>query len=452
MRISNCILLTILLNFVLIANAQESNSKFKEWAKTPPMGWNSWDCFGSSVTEAEVRSNAEYMAKHLKKYGWQYIIVDIRWYLDNETANGYNQANPQFSIDKYGRYTPAVNRFPSAKDGKGFKALADFIHSKGLKFGLHIMRGVPKIAVQRKMKIEGTNYTADQIYSTKDLCSWLNDNYTVDADKPGAQAYYNSLYRLFASWGVDFVKCDDLSAPVYHEKEIELIRHAIDNCGRAIVFSTSPGPTPVSEAENVSQNANMWRMVNDLWDNWPALSHLMMVAKKWYPYIATGTWPDCDMIPLGHISLRGENGRSRMSSLSKDEQNTLMTFFTIFRSPLFFGGNLPDNDAFTLSLLSNKDVLKMHNQSTNVRLIFQDKEKIAITSTNKKDGAIYLAIVNLKNVDQDINVQLSDLGINKSAKIYDMWHHQQMGLFASSFSKNLRPHASGLYIIKRSKR
>lgn len=219
-------------------NAQNRTS-FKQWAQTPPMGWNSWDCYGPTVQESEVKANADYMAKNLKKYGWQYIVVDIRWFIENDKAGGYNQTDARYVIDKYGRYMPAVNRFPSAADGSGFKHLADYVHSKGLKFGIHIMRGIPKMAVDKKMPVLGAGgITADKIYSTDLQCTWLKDNYTIVADRKGAQEYYNSIFDLYASWGVDFVKVDDLSRP-YHLGEIELIRNAIDRTGRHIVLSTS---------------------------------------------------------------------------------------------------------------------------------------------------------------------------------------------------------------------
>src|SRR5665811_1434224 len=188
---------------------------------------------------------------------------------------------------------------------------------KDLKFGIHIMRGIPTKAVEQKLPIKGTNgITAQDIYSTENQCKWLRDNYTILADRPGAQEYYNSILNLYASWGVDFIKVDDLSAPIYHEKEIELIRNAIDQTGRKIVLSTSPGETPVVAAEHVSDHANMWRMVNDVWDEWHHIKHLIGVSQDWYPYIGSGTWPDCDMIPLGRISVRGERGADRMSRLT----------------------------------------------------------------------------------------------------------------------------------------
>ncbi|PXV60188.1 alpha galactosidase A [Dysgonomonas alginatilytica] len=421
---------------------------FKEWAPTPPMGWNSWDCYGPTVEEHEVKANSDYMAKNLKKYGWEYIVVDIRWFVKNDKAGGYNQTDPIYVLDEYGRYQPAVNRFPSAADGEGFKKLADYIHSQGLKFGIHIMRGVPKEAVAKKMPIKGTNgITADQIYSTELQCEWLRDNYTIVAKKPGAQEYYNSIMDLYASWGVDFIKIDDLSRP-YHQAEIELIRKAIDQTGRPMVLSTSPGETPVNKGDHVKENANMWRMVDDVWDTWGHLTHLMQVAQGWYSYISPGTWPDCDMIPLGRISVRGERGEDRMTRLTKDEQYSLMTFFTILRSPLMFGGDMPSNDAFTLSLLTNEEVLKMHRESTDVRQVYQKDGKLAITSRNPKTGDIYLALFNIQDGKSDtVGVSFADVGIKNGSSVEDVWSGEKLGAFTGSFSRTLSPHSCGLYKI-----
>ena len=420
--------------------------EFKEWAQTPPMGWNSWDCYGPTVEEHEVKANADYMAEHLKDFGWEYIVVDIRWFVENDKAGGYNQTDPIYVLDEYGRYLPATNRFPSAKDGKGFKELADYVHSKGLKFGIHIMRGIPTEAVERQLPIKGADgVTADQIYSTDLQCLWLRDNYTILADKPGAQEYYNSIFDLYAEWGVDFIKIDDISRP-YHQAEIELIRKAIDQSGRPMVLSLSPGKTPIEDAAHVTEHANMWRMVDDVWDLWRDITHLLDVAQDWYPHIKPGTWPDCDMIPLGRISVRGERGEDRMSRLTKEEQYTLMSLFTIFRSPLMFGGDLPSNDEFTLSLLTNEEVLRMHHDGTDVRQIFQKDGKVAITSRNSKTEEVYLAIFNIDDDKaQEISVNLKDLGLNGDCKVTELWSGEEIGVYSNDFSQTIQPHASGLY-------
>jgi hypothetical protein len=285
---------------------EKPNTQFWNYAKTPPMGWNSWDCYGPTVTEAEVKANADYMGEKLKQHGWEYIIVDIRWYIENDKAGGYNEKDAIYTMDEYGRFTPAVNRFPSAANGKGFKPLADYVHSKGLKFGIHLMRGIPIEAVKKNCPIKDSRYTAKDIYSDSLQCGWLRDMKTIDTLKVGAQDYYNSIFNLYASWGVDFVKVDDLSRP-YHHGEIAMIRKAIDQSGRPMVFSTSPGATPLKWANHVVNHANMWRICDDFWDNWAMLAPQFKRCANWAPYIGEGHWPDADMLPLGHIASPNPN-------------------------------------------------------------------------------------------------------------------------------------------------
>lgn len=368
---------------------------FKTWAQTPPMGWNSWDCFGPTVVEEEVKQNADYMAERLAAYGWEYVVVDIRWYVENDKAGGYNQTNPIYVYDEYGRYTPALNRFPSAADGVGFKALADYVHNKGLKFGIHLMRGLPKVAAEKKLPVKGTDgITCDMICNNDSACTWLRDNYKVDCTKPGAQEYYNSCFDMYAQWGVDFVKIDDLSRP-YHTGEIEMIRKAIDQCGRPIVLSISPGETPLDKVDHVKEHANMWRTVDDFWDNWSQLNYQFQVCAKWAPYIAPGTWPDADMLPLGKISIRGERGAERWTQFTRDEQYTMMNLWTIFKSPLMFGGHLPENDAATDSLLTNRDVLYMHHYSMNNREVTNQDNHVMWSADDPANGDKFVALFNL---------------------------------------------------------
>ena len=319
-------------------------------------------------------------------------MVDIRWFVENDKAGGYNQTDPIYVYDEYGRYTPALNRFPSAANGVGFKALADYVHGLGLKFGIHIMRGLPKIAAEKKLPVKGTNgITCDMIASNDSACTWLRDNYKVDYRKPGAQEYYNSIFDLYAQWGVDFVKVDDLSRP-YHTAEIEMIRHAIDQCGRPIVLSISPGETPLNKMEHVKNHANMWRTVDDFWDNWSQLNYQFNVCAKWAPYIAPGTWPDADMLPLGKISIRGERGEERWTNFTTDEQYTMMNLWTIFKSPLMFGGDLPQNDEATNKLLTDPEVLYMHHYSANNRQLNRNDNRIVWAADDPANGDKFVAV------------------------------------------------------------
>jgi alpha-galactosidase len=355
------------------------------------MGWNSWDCYGPTVVEDEVKANADYMAANMKKFGWQYIVVDIRWYVANDKSGGYNEKDPDFNIDQYGRFIPAGNRFPSSVNGNGFRPLASYIHEKGLKFGLHMMRGIPVIAVNRNTPILGSDAKAGEIFSKEGQCVWLKDMYTIVAGKPGAQEYYNSVFKQYASWGIDFVKVDDLSG---RKDEIELIRKAIDKCGRPIVLSISPGGDEPEAAAFLKNNVNMWRTSNDFWDNWPALKNQFIILNNWTGLGTKGSYPDGDMLPLGKIGLRAERGEPRMTGFTKDEQITLMTLFSIFHSPLMFGGDLPSNDEFTLSLITNKDVLYVNQNSIDGRQLFRENDIITWTAGDPETGDTFLALFN----------------------------------------------------------
>lgn len=426
------------------ATHENRGQNFLQYAKTPPMGWNSWDCYGPTVTEAEVRSNADYMAGRLKQHGWQYVVVDIRWFVENDKAGGYNEKDPIYTMDQYGRFMPAVKKFPSAADGNGFKSLADYVHSKGLKFGIHLMRGIPVEAVKKNTPILESTAKAADIYSDKLQCGWLHDMYTIDARKKGAQEYYNSIFKLYASWGVDFVKVDDLSRP-YHQSEIGMIRKAIDQSGRPMVFSTSPGATPIEKADHVLKHANMWRICDDFWDNWDALKPQFKRCANWAPYIASGHFPDADMLPLGRISVRGERGADRMTGFSKKEQYTLMNLWAIFRSPLMFGGDLPSNDEFTLSLLTNDEVLAVNQHSANNKQLKEQDGLIVWTADVPDSTDKYVAFFNINDGGTaEISVTLTELGISGSYTVKDLWNKDNKGLVTSNFTVSVEPHASVL--------
>ena len=392
--------------------AQDDMATFRTWATTPPMGWNSWDCYYSSVTEKEVMQNAQYLVDNdLVKYGWEYVVVDIRWYCNHPSLGGgnYNQRGTQdYVLDAYGRYLPSPTRFPSAMvngENQGFKALADKIHSMGLKFGIHIMRGVPTSVVGSSYKLKGSESTAwSQVYNgTTSPCTWLKDNLLVKNNEYG-QLYYNSIFDLYAEWGVDFVKVDDLSRPFYTD-EIHMIRKAIDQTGRPIVLSLSPGKTQYTYAEECLGNANMWRMMDDLWDNWSAVDAVFNEAHAWETVTRPGNYADCDMLPLGQIAMTiADNGYTaaqsgRWTNLSQNEQYTMMTLWGICHSPLFFGGEMTKNDAFTLSLLNNEEYHQMHKYGENAHQVYNDEDngRVAWTSTDPATGNRYLALFQRDN-------------------------------------------------------
>ena len=368
--------------------------------KTPPMGWNSWDCLATTATEAQLLENAEYMREHMSALGWEYIVCDAQWY-EPFAGTGEDEYRPfaPLEMDGFGRLMPASNRFPSAAGGKGFAEIARRIHGMGLKFGLHLMRGIPRQAVYARLPVLGTDLTADQIANPFSISKWNGDMYGLNAC-PGAQAYYDSVFALFAEWGVDYVKVDDIcntnmykDNPYSGKAEIEMIRAAMDGFGRPMVLSLSPGPAVIEESWHLKKHANMWRITDDFWDSWHLLLDMFRRCDIWQSHVSEGCWPDCDMLPLGHIGMGF--GKPRLTNFTPDEQRTLMTLWCIFRSPLMMGGYLPDNDAFTLGLLTNAGLLAMHREGRNARQLSR-RDDSAVWRSDAPDG-VYIALFNLSD-------------------------------------------------------
>jgi len=425
----------------------------KDFIKKPPMGWNSWDCYGAGVTEDELLGNAEFMRDRLKQYGYQYVVCDIQWYEPAAKGNVYNNF-ADLCMDEYSRLIPAVNRFPSSANGAGFKPIADKIHSMGLKFGIHIMRGIPRQAVHRNTRIYGTTARARDIASQFSLCPWNTDMYGVDTEKRGAEEYYDSLFKLYASWGVDFVKVDDIANtefspqnPYSAEKEIEMIRAAIDRSGRDMVLSLSPGPAPLNKAEHLSENANMWRISGDFWDRWDKLLNMFSLCEKWYPYVKDGSFPDCDILPLGKLCIDGSymGDMGRDSGFTEEEQKTMMTLWAVFRSPLFFGGELRLTDDYTLSLVTNPEVINV-NQNSEKPLFVYNKGGIAVWQT-KIENCTAVAVFNLSDEEKHYKLSFSDLGIENVRAVRDLWARKDIPKCENDVAVSLKPHSSEFFEI-----
>ena len=419
-------------------------------APTPPMGWNSWDSFGTGVTEDETKANADYMSSKLAKHGWQYIVVDIQWSEPNPKTHGY-RPEAQLVMDANGRLTPATNRFPSSADGKGFKPLADYVHSKGLKFGIHIMRGIPRRAVDQDLPVLGTQVKASAIADKASICRWNSDMYGVDVTRPGGQEYYDSIVQMYASWGIDFIKADDMfgfGEGGDHSSEIAALSKAIKKSGRPIVLSLSPGTRNPAKVASFGPYAQMWRISGDFWDRWVDLKRQFPNFTKWQPYAKPGNWPDGDMLPLGHIGIRAERGDPRMSLLTKDEQRTLMTLWSVARSPLMFGGHLPDNDAFTLDLITNDEVLVVNQKANDAKELFTKGDQVAWVATLPGSNAKYLAVFNTGDTaEESIKVTWSDVGLSGKCSVRDLWAKKDLGVVSDGQTFKVAPHASAFYKI-----
>ncbi|MBQ9009993.1 MAG: glycoside hydrolase family 27 protein [Clostridia bacterium] len=413
-------------------------------ASVPPMGWNSWDCYGASVNEETVRRNADYMAKHLKSFGWEYVVVDIEWYQPTAATHEYIPF-AGLTMDEYGCLMPAVNRFPSAADGKGFRPLADYIHSLGLKFGIHIMRGLPRMAAHQHLPIRGSRYTCSDAANPADVCAWNPDMYGLRSEHPAAKDYYDQLFRLYAEWGVDFVKCDDIAREYPRcAREIELISEACAGCGREIVLSLSPGPAPLDRAEHLKKYANMWRITDDFWDEWPLLLGMFERAEKWCIHAGPGHWPDADMLPVGALrQCYPEHPRGNWTQFTQAEQRTMMTLWCMMRSPLMVGGELTKNDPFTLALLTNEKLLKIETDTVAARPLFRD-ERSCVWCAYTGDGRRYVAAFNLSDEPQKLRVT-PDLMEMKPRRYCELWTDRSSdGLFPEA---NLCPHDVAVWEI-----
>ena len=420
-----------------------------QFAKTPPMGWNSYDYYDTTVNEAQVRANAEYMAEHLKEFGWEYIVVDIQWYAHGAgTRRNQHQYIPfsKLEMDEYSRLLPDPNRFPSSVNGAGFRPLADYIHSLGLKFGIHIMRGIPRAAAHEHTAVKGINVTADEIAIPNSICWWNPDMYGV-TNTPEGQAYYDSIFELYAQWGVDFIKCDDicrLDQPSARY-ETEMLAKAIEKNGRPMVLSLSPGPAKIDWAWHYETYANMWRITDDFWDNWKLLKDMFHRCEIWQKHVYEGCYPDCDMLPLGYLG-KGF-GQERTTHFTKEEQRTMMTMWCLFGSPLMLGCEMTKLDDWTLSLLTNREVLAMLTPKCVPHQICLDDNKAIWTAHNKEAESSYVALFNLSDEEAEVSIAWKDLQLGTApSSLTELWTKATATVDADGILKAKLPaHGSVVY-------
>ncbi len=423
------------------------------FAPMPPMGWNSYDYYDTTVDEEQVKANADYMAAHLKEYGWQYIVVDIQWYAHGAGSKRDRYQYIPFSkleMDEFGRLQPDPERFPSSAGGRGFGPLAEYVHSLGLKFGIHIMRGIPRMAAHQHLKVKGTEVTADEIANPSSICGWNPDMYGV-RNCPEGQAYYDSLLQMYAEWGVDFIKCDDIcntniypANPYSARHEVEMLHRAIRSCGREVVLSLSPGPALIEQAWHYETYANMWRITDDFWDKWELLKDMFHRCELWQNHVSKGCYPDCDMLPLGYLG-KGF-GQERQTNFTFEEQKTMMTLWCLFGSPLMLGAELTKLDEKTLSLLTNRRILNMLTPDCRPRQLVLDDKRAVWRADNEGSGEHYAALFNLSDEAAEVAVPAESLGLEgRKTKLTEGWSGEESVFSEASLKAQLLPHGCVVY-------
>jgi alpha-galactosidase len=468
-------------------------------APTPPMGWNSWDAYGLTITEEQFRANVKVLATQLKPYGWNYAVIDEGWFFYNPQDRPHPDTL-HYALDYWGRYVPVPERFPSAVAPSNqvapaapatpvagppklaatlgetsLKPLGDWVHSQGLKFGIHIVRGIPRASVERNLPIADSSFTVTDAADTSDACPWDPTNWGVK-DNAAGQAWYDSLLKQYAGWGVDLLKVDCIANNPYRIDEIRMIRRAIDKTGRPIVLSLSPGPTALEHADEVAHEAQMWRISNDIWDlwvnprGWPiAVSSQFARLAAWAPHTQPGRWPDADMLPLGELRPVPGDGQPRTTRLTPTEQRTLLTLWSIARSPLILGANLTLLDQPTLKLLTAPNVLRIDQAATHSGQVLHSGDVIAwvadlpadlpanlpaaLRPAPRSDAAgatTALALFNTGDTPQTITTSFAAYHLGATTyRVTDAWSGKSLGKLKSIENLTIEPHDSVLWLLKK---
>jgi hypothetical protein len=450
---------------IILCFAVAASSLAQNPAPTPPMGWNSWDAYGLTINEADYRANTEVLAS-LHQYGWQYSVIDEGWFMQDPFAGNLDAR--KYLWDQNGILIPDTARFPSAANNSGFKPLADWIHSQGLKFGIHIVRGIPRQVVAQNLPIAGSAFHAADAADTASPCPWDEGNWGIK-DNAAGQAYYDSMLKLYAGWGLDYIKVDCISNHPYRPTEIRQISEAIRKTGRPIVLSLSPGPTQLSDAAEVAKYAQMWRITDDHWDYWTAehkpnagefpfaLREEFDRIASWAPYVKPGNWPDPDMLPEGYLGPHPGNGDPRPTRYTHDEQRTEFTLWAISRSPLILGDNLTRLDDFTRSLYANKEVTNLNQTAVESRpgLLPKDSgnasafpERYWFARTGGSNPKSYIAIFNLADAATSSNLPWVLFRLpNKPHAVHDVWTQKQIPA-SKSLHVVLPAHGCALFRIE----
>jgi alpha-galactosidase len=436
--------------------AQQTHTLSKVLAPTPPMGWNSWDSYGLRINEQQFRENVDVVATKLEPFGYAYAVIDEGWYM----VNPEDRPKPdrlKYVVDENGRFIPVAVRFPSAsQDGRnvGFRELAKSVHARGLKFGVHIVRGIPRESVLRNLPIEDSVFKAQDAADQNDPCPWDPTSWGIK-DTAAGQAWYDSLLRQYATWGVDFLKVDCIADHPYKASEIRQIKLAIQRSGRDIVLSLSPGPTSVEHHAEVGDLAQMWRISNDIWDIWIGKSDFPIGIKnqfenaaRWAEYTKPGNWPDADMLPVGELRPYPDVGPGpRHTRLTTAEQQTQLSLWAMARSPLIVGANLTLLDQDTLRLLSNPDILKIDQTATGSRQVLHEGDLVMWTA-DLPGNQQALAAFNLGEKAITFDRPLSYFVPAGQYEIRNAWTGARLPL-GVRVSATLEPHASVVLMLDR---
>jgi Alpha galactosidase A/Alpha galactosidase C-terminal beta sandwich domain/Carbohydrate binding module (family 35) len=396
----------------------------------PAMGWSSWSFIRRSPTAAKIEAQADAMVSSgLADHGFVYVNLDDFW--QKCDSNG-------FVVDSYGRWVPDTTKFPD-----GIKAVADYIHSKGLKFGFYVTPGIAKNAVTKNTPIEGTSYHAKDIADTSKTEKNYNckNMYYIDYSKPGSQEFINSWARQFASWGVDYLKIDGVGASDI--PDVQAWDKALRATGRPINFALSNN-LPIANASTWRQLANSWRTQGDVecycgpgpngsgypLTDWSHVSSRFNTAASWQPYAGPGGWNDLDSLELGNGDQAG---------LTADQRRSSFTLWSMASAPLLLGTDLTHLDATDMAMLTNDRLIGVDQDGVAASRIVNSGVN-QVWRKKESNGDYIVALFNTgTSGNSTVSVSWSQVGFSGSAEVTDLWSGKDTGQVSGSYSATLRP-------------
>jgi len=399
----------------------------------PLLGWNSYNCYGTHVDEKYTKENLEAFIQKIKPYGYEFFVLDAGWFKHYDLKPGEYWPSEgdksHMCYDEFGRLLPSSVLFPN-----GLKPIIEYAKEHGIKFGLHLMRGIPREVVKKNLPIKGTKYFARDIANLKDTCVWSGQNYGIDMDKPGAQEYYNSVLELVTEWGVEFIKYDDI---VHKPREINAVADAIKKTGKRIYLSISPGDDIDPANFATYQRADMIRISRDIWDLREDIQISFDQWDKLLPYADKGFWLDMDMIPFGHIrvnypiskkNLNQGRGYERMDYFTSEQRRSFITQRAMAASPLFMGGALTTSPNNVFELITDRNMLACNQNGVTGKLVKRIKnysEFIDIWQTPDKTNANegWIGVFNRNCYMDMVKFSKADLGLHSemSYSLNDIW-------------------------------
>jgi len=384
-------------------------------AKTPPMGWNSWNTFGNNINEELVKSIADaFIRRGLKDAGYQYIVIDDCW--------------SEKTRDKNGRLVPDKNKFPD-----GMKALTEYIHAKGLKFGIYSCAGTH-------------------------TCAGF----------PGSFEHEFVDAATFAEWGVDYLKYDYCYKP-RNEAGEDLYKRmalALRNCGRNIVLSACNWGNDGVQKWIRESGCHLYRSTGDIHDNWKSIEGIMLSQINNACFSGIDCWNDMDMLVVG-MSGTGENAYVLSTGCNETEYKTHFSVWAMMNSPLMIGCDVRNMSEQTAAILTNKDVIALNqdiegrspycirqwNNLDNVFSLIKPLSAVSNGDAASTTGGDYaVAMINISDVKAEMSLQFYDIGLPYASglglEFYDCWKHEIIGFFTERASIDIEPHECRVFRCK----